>query len=113
MNYSSSVALIWLQLRNACKNVQQEHEAKRTELRQLEDELIRSKRDLERQMARAKETATTTAESSEAENLKVCIFISLFLQNNAQEYMTDNIEMLDMSDKFPFNGHNKVHAQCV
>lgn len=72
ITYPCSVSLIELQLKNAYKDSQQEQEGKRAELRQLEDELIRSKRDLERHTTRLKETGTT-AESSEAENLKVCV----------------------------------------
>ncbi|KAJ3567584.1 hypothetical protein NP233_g6273 [Leucocoprinus birnbaumii] len=58
-------------LRHVHKEIEKSFaEVKKQELRQLEDSLIRAKKDVERQAARMKEAATTTPGSSDLENLK-------------------------------------------
>jgi len=49
-------------------------EQKKQELRQIEDGLIKARKEVERQAARMKEAVTTTPGSSDIENLKVCQF---------------------------------------
>ena len=64
--------LMFLQLRHCHKGWEKEQEAKKMELRQMEDSLIRAKKEVEKQAAKLKE-APPTAGGSDYENLKVRI----------------------------------------
>ncbi|KAF9454051.1 BRE1-domain-containing protein [Macrolepiota fuliginosa MF-IS2] len=56
-------------LRHFHKNWESQYEGKKTELRQLEDSLIRARKEMERQTTKMKDSGST-AESSDVENLK-------------------------------------------
>lgn len=64
--------LIPLQLRHFHKGWEKEQEAKKIELRQMEDSLIRAKKEVEKQSSKLKEPPST-AGGSDYENLKVRI----------------------------------------